>query len=220
MNTIDDVIARMRAEDAALPPGDGVRWFNLLYLRVTESVRNQPPLAWNDAVWLERLDILFARLYFDALAQPERSRAWRPLFRERNRRDVARIQFALAGMNAHINHDLAIAIVRACEERGVAPRRGSPQHRDYVRVNALLEKVEDEVKAVLLTGVLREIDGTLGRLDDVIAMWNVQKARETAWLNAETLWELRAIPFVAENFIGSVARLVGLSSRGLLVPTR
>ena len=221
MNSIDDVIARMRALDAALPDTDGVKWFNLLYLRVTEAVKNHPPNpGWQDPEWLERLDVVFAGFYFDAIRDVERARAWRPLFRSRFRGDVARIQFALAGMNAHINHDLALAVVRTCEERGVTPRRGSPQHLDYERVNALLERVEAEVKAFLLTGVLRHVDGSLGRLDDVLAMWKVQKARETAWGNAEILWQLRGIPFAGDNFTLGVRRLVELSSKGLLVPTR
>ena len=221
MNSIDEVIAAIRAIDVQLPRTDGVKWFNLLYLRVTEAVKNHPPDdGWKDRAWVERLDVVFAQLYFDVMREPERSRAWRPLFRARNRRDVARIQFALAGMNAHINHDLAVALVRTCEERGVALKRGTPQHHDFERVNALLEIVEADVKAELLSDAMRALDGTLGRLDDVLAMWNVQKARETAWLNAEILWRMRDVPFVAENFLTSVARLVNLSGQGLLVPTR
>lgn len=219
VNSIDDVIARMRALDTALPDNDGLKWFNLLYLRVTEGVKNQPAGGWQDPEWLERLDVVFADFYFEAIRDVERSRAWRPLFRSRFRRDVARIQFALAGMNAHINHDLALAVVRTCEERGVTPRLGSPQHRDYERVNSLLERVEAEVKAFLLTGLLRDVDGSLGRLDDVIAMWKVGKARETAWGNAEILWQLRPIPLAVDNFTLSLRRLVELSSKGLLVPT-
>ncbi len=37
--TIDDVIVGMRAIDAELPTKDGVAWFNKLYLRVTERVK-------------------------------------------------------------------------------------------------------------------------------------------------------------------------------------
>jgi hypothetical protein len=43
--------------------------------------------------------------------------------------DVAPIQFALAGMNAHINRDLPLALVATCTARKVAPRRGSPAAR-------------------------------------------------------------------------------------------
>jgi len=46
-----------------------------------------------------------------------------------------------------------------------------------------------------------------------------QKARETAWANAEVLWQLRPVPFAGDHFTLSVRRLVELSSKGLLVPT-
>ena len=139
--TIDEVIARMRRIDAQLPPDDGVKWFNFLYLRVTESVRNDT-VSWDDPAWLERLDVAFANLYFDALANDSACpRAWRALLDVRKRAGIARIQFALAGMNAHINHDLALALAGL----GPLPAEGSPRHRDFVRVNALLERVEAEV---------------------------------------------------------------------------
>jgi hypothetical protein len=51
----------------------------------------------------------------------------------------------------------------------------------------LLERVEGEVKQVLLAGVVSAVDHHVGRLDDVIALWKVRKARETAWQNAEIL---------------------------------
>ena len=40
VHTIDEVIARLKALDQALPPSDGVRWFNRLYLDVTLAVRD------------------------------------------------------------------------------------------------------------------------------------------------------------------------------------
>lgn len=214
VRTIDDVIALMRRIDALLPATDGVKWFNFLYLRVTESVRDEPPAGgWSDPVWLERLDVVFANLYFSALAAGAACpRAWRALFDVRTRRDIARIQFALAGMNAHINHDLALALVSL----GPIPAEGSPRHRDFERVNALLERVEGEVKQTLLTGLAAVADHHLGRLDDVIALWKVRKARETAWENAEILWELRSMPPVRRKFETNLDRLVALSSKGLL----
>ena len=60
-------------------------------------------------------------------------------------------------------------------DRGTSPDRKSDHDRDYTGVNAILGQVETQVKPILLTGVLRRVDGTLGPLDDVIAMWNVVK---------------------------------------------
>jgi len=43
--TIPDVIARMQAIDALLPVTDGLKWFNRLYLMVTQQVDLCPPAA-------------------------------------------------------------------------------------------------------------------------------------------------------------------------------
>jgi Family of unknown function (DUF5995) len=49
---IPDVIATMQAMDAVLPTGDGIKWFNLLYLNVTTLVDTQPPPGgWKDPTW-------------------------------------------------------------------------------------------------------------------------------------------------------------------------
>ena len=60
------------------------------------------------------------------------------------------------------------------------------------------------------------------RLDDVIAMWNVERARDVAWTNAETLWMCSAAPPgspAPAEFLASLDRMVGFASRGLLVPS-
>lgn len=218
ISSIADVLNVMRQLDAALDPHDGLKWFNLLYLKVTESVLNVPP-HWEDEGWLARLDVVFANLYFDALRNLNTpSRAWRPLLQARQRPSIARIQFALAGMNAHINHDLPLAVVQTCTERGITPAEGTAQHRDFERVNPLLQKVEGEVKSFLSTGLVGAIDRSLGRVDDVIAIWNVIKARDTAWNNAEVLWHLRKTKLPRQLFLRNLANLVELSSRGLLIP--
>lgn len=222
---VGEVAAVMQALDRELRKDDGLRWFNLLYLRVTEGVRDDPPAGgWADPAWLERLDVVFAGLYFNALVQWSRdrksvARCWRALLDARERRDVARIQFALAGMNAHINHDLALALLRTSEERNDMPDRGSPQHADFERVNTLLERVEGQVKDLLLSRQASEVDRHFGRVDDVIAIWKVRTARDTAWANGELLWQFRRLKPASRKFAQNLDRLVGLSSKGLLVPT-
>ena len=80
--------------------------------------------------WLAELDVQFARLYLSALQgvllRQQIPGCWRVLFGCRDQTSIARIQFALAGINAHINHDLSEAIV------GTPARRGPPRE-----VNAL-----------------------------------------------------------------------------------
>ena len=109
--TMDDAIERMAAIDAALPPSDGVAHFNRMYRKVTEEVRGaHDQQSFERAEFLERLDVVFANLYFDAVDCSVQGReipaAWAPLFHHRDRGHTYPIQFALAGMNAHINHDL------------------------------------------------------------------------------------------------------------------
>jgi hypothetical protein len=225
VDTIPDVIARMQAVDAALPPEDGLKWFNMLYLMVTEEIgRDVAAAHWADGPWLERLDVVFARLYFEAITlwiqdPPRCPRAWVPLFDGRFRHGVARVQFGLAGMNAHINRDLPVAVVRTCEATNVVPHRGTPQQADYDRVNQILEAVEITAMARMATGIIGEVSRDLGRLDDVLAMWEVRKARDAAWTNAEVLWALRPHPQVASDYVAVLDRMTGFAGRGLLIPT-
>jgi hypothetical protein len=67
--------------------------------------------------------------------------AWDALMESRFRGGVYRIQFALAGINAHINHDLAFALIETNRESNINPNRLSPQYADYDVVNQLLQEV-------------------------------------------------------------------------------
>ncbi len=221
---IAEVIARMHKLVHALPAGDGVRAFTTLYLAVTEAVEEAArPGDFEDAPFVRWLDVVFANLYFEALrggllASGRVPKAWAPLVEARDRAGVVPLQFALAGMNAHVNRDLPVALVQTCEGRNVELRARSPQQRDFRKINALLAVVEEQVKAELLTEALRDFDVALGDLDDVIAMWNVSRAREAAWANAETLWALRGLPRVRNDFLRSLDRMIGFAGRGLLRP--
>jgi hypothetical protein len=222
VDPIGGVVARMEAIAAGLPAADGVARFNDLYLAVTGAVLADAKAGgFEDAEFLARLDVVFAELYFAAVdaERTRRGHAWRPLFDARRTRGIAPLQFALAGMNAHINHDLAVALVATLAEFGYAPRFRTPQHRDFVRVNELLERVEAVVKARLMDELLTVADEALGRIDDVLAMWSVARARDAAWTNARTLWALRSEPRLRDPFLDSLDRFVGLASRGLLIRT-
>lgn len=128
-----------------------------------------------------------------------------------------RVQFALCGMNAHINRDLQSALVQTCEEMNVILRRDSPQHQDYEYVNNILDEIEPEAVKFLATGVVGLIDESLGDLDDILAMWSVRRARETAWSNAEIRWSFRNNAFLREQQAEIVDRLTSLAGRGLIV---
>ena len=201
---------------------DGLKWFNQLYLHVTQAVyAKQPPGGWDDQSWLTKLDINFGRLYFDALAnscldQTKVPRAWMALFESRDNPNIERVQFALAGINAHINHDLPLALVQTCKDMQTSPQRDTREYSDFENVNSLLSGVMPTTLNVLATGILGELaqdTGTIGRL---LAMWSVETARDTAWTNAELLWELENLPTLVDNLMMVIDRLSGLAGRGLL----
>ena len=225
---IEDVVARMNAIDAALPPADGVSCFNKLYMAVTKNVLarlgavGQPAFA--DPRFLAALDVAFANLYFAALrafeaGSADTPRAWLPLFEARASKTVAPIQFALAGMNAHINRDLPVALIDTFAAMGLAPREDSPQHADFERVNALLAATEKEVKTLYLDDLTRKLDAEFHGVDDIVAIWSVAAAREAAWTNGEALWHLRIVAPVQRAYVRTLDRTVGFASRGLLVAT-
>ena len=222
---VDAVLARMRQIADELDERDGVACFNAMYLAVTAAVREELARGrFADPLYLSRLATIFAELYLRAYdAELDGSQpvppAWAPLFESRSRPRIAAVQFALAGMNAHINRDLGVAVVATCSELGVAPEVGAPQHRDYLEMNAVLARASDRVRRDLLKGLLGVADAAMGRVDDVISMWSVARARDAAWVNAETLWTLRGIPLLRDRYLGTLDRLVGLAGRGLLVPT-
>jgi hypothetical protein len=224
VRTITDAIAVMEATDLALPDDDGVKWFNRLYLRVTVAVGSAVADArFHDPEFLRQLDVEFANLYFAALVSSLNGPAatppaWRPLLESRATRGIARLQFALAGMNAHINRDLPEGIVRSFTAVGGDPLDAGQREQDFDSVNAILERVEQEVKVEFATGVIGSIDRIGGPMDDAIAMWKVRAARTTAWTNAQVLWGLRPLPRLRDRFFTRLDSLVGMAGRALLVP--
>ncbi|HEX7290008.1 MAG TPA: DUF5995 family protein [Conexibacter sp.] len=222
-NPIAAVIAQMEAIEAGLAPTDGVACFNALYLAVTRAVDSRvADEGFADPAFLRALDVAFAQLYFDAVdavaAGRKPSRAWAPLFERRGDRRVAAIQFALAGMNAHINHDLPLALIATFEQLGLSPEPDGAPHADYQRVNGTLTTVEEQVKARFATGLVGVADHVLGRLDDVLAMWSIGEARNAAWQHCETLWALRDHRRLYADALDALDGICGLAGRGLLTP--
>jgi hypothetical protein len=184
--TLATVIATLDQLDFA--PGDGVRYFNELYAGVTREVAAQIAAgAFHDPGFMTTLDVIFAGLYVDAVRAPDTAcRAWRALFDRRFAR-LEPLRFALAGMNAHINRDLAVALDLACTRLGGALDRGSPRCADYVQVNAILEQHMAEAKAELFSTADQVVDVAMGKLDDLLEIWSITAARDTAWTHGAAL---------------------------------
>lgn len=226
--TVPEVIARLEAIDAALPAADGVAWFTKLYLEVTKSVEaSVSKHAFGDAHFLPSLDVVFANLFFSALeaftTAPARTpKAWLPLIQARSARNIAPMQFALAGMNAHINRDLPVALVATFTELRLDLEHAPTQHAQFEAVNGLLAQTEQRVKHWFATGFAGVVDEAVralaGKIDDRIAIWDVGRARDAAWVQAETLWALRGLPVLEARYLETLDHVVGFAGRGLLVP--
>jgi hypothetical protein len=223
VDPIEAVAARMESIAAPLAEDDGVRRFNELYLAVTRAVAVESATAtYADPAFISRLDVVFADLYFEAVddldAGREMPRAWAPLFEARAKKGIAPLQFAIAGMNAHINHDLVLALVTTTKEFGCGLDHGTPEHKDYLAVNDLLDRVQDEIKERFTTGVIKDIDKAGGRVDDMVANWSVARARDNAWTQAQILDAIGANAFLRKQFLVALGRNVGFAGRALLTP--
>ena len=220
-STIEDVIRVMQSINAALPNDDGLKWFNLPYLQVTRHIRESPPSSgWENVAWLTRLDVIFASFYFTAIAnslnhEPNTPNSWEALFEARHSTGIDRIQFALAGMNAHINHDLALALLQTDDELHLVPGMDSPEHDDFERVNGLLETVLPEALKVLAVGILGEIAQDTGRIGRLLVIWNVRVARDLAWDFADHLRNLGGIH--RQFALAAQDKLSGALGRSLLL---
>ena len=219
--TIDEVIARMRSIDAALPANDGVASFNRMYLEVTLGVSQRVRQGFfGDPAFVSHLDVVFANLYFcavDALSGPPSALpvAWQPLLTARQTPGIEPIQFALAGMNAHINHDLPLAVVTTCTDLATAPDDSS-HHDDYQKIDTLLDASEQSVRESFEPPEVVVVDQHVAAVANVVGNWSINAAREVAWDTAVALWDVRDHKMATQLLTGALARSVAMVSRGLL----
>jgi hypothetical protein len=224
VTSIPDAIIRMQEIEAALPPGDGLACFNRMYMIVTQTVKEQVTQNFfQDPAFMEHLDIVFANLYLGAVdgfrSQPSTAcRAWNVLLSRRSDSSVVPMQFALAGMNAHINRDLSLAVVTACRDLGTAPESGSHE-ADFDKVNRLLAALDAQIRQSFESGLILEMDQRAGAgLENLVGNFGIQTARETAWVNAQALWHLRSVSFVYRQYLDGIDRTAAFAGRTLLFP--
>ena len=218
--TMSHVIDALREVGDALPPGDGFRYFNRMYLLVTEGVaRRVASGEAHDAEFLVHLDAIFCQLYFDALGAEldDAPRAWRPMLDRRRHPGISGLRFAIAGMNAHINRDLAVALDQACRRVGGVLYEDEPRHRDFCAVDVLLGQLMARTKDMVQDPLEELLDDGHGRFDDVLEHWSIRHARGVAWENGQHLHRLRDEPSVHGRYLRGVDRTAGLIGRLLLL---
>ncbi len=214
------VIERMRELRSRWPHGDGVAVFNAAYLEVVE--RADPGLGrggFDDREAAALLGLRCAERYMSAAetaaggGQPPE--CWRPLLPYRRRPGVRPLQFALSGLQAHVGHDLVLAVVDTCRTLGCAP---PDLEGEFERVSDLLALLEERIHEDLMPGPdLLQIADPLTHL---VSSWSLERAREAAWSAVLVLWRLRGFPSLAEEFRQRTDAGAGLVGRLLLTPCR
>ena len=167
---------------------DGIACFSGLYQTITRTIDVTP---YEDRAFLEQLDLEFARRYFAALRAyaVDRTSApgpWKLLFDARSNPRIERVQFAAAGVNAHINYDLADALLQTFPDFPPSEAR----RRDYDTVDAAFKKHMDGLRQFYDAPFgSSDWDRTvLDRVSNVICSMLVRGCRANAWDDALQVW--------------------------------
>lgn len=183
-STIDEVIERLDAVIArARRDNSRLGYFPALYRKVTVSVKEGIREAFfEDGERMERLDVVFANRYLEAIAAREvgdrATRAWEASFAAAGSWWPIVLQHLLLGMNAHINLDLGIAAARTAPGAELPGLEG-----DFNRINEVLGRLVDGVKEELaaIWPRLSWLDRLAGNADDEIVNFSISAARDQAW---------------------------------------
>lgn len=219
--SIAEVLATMQMIDRTCVETDGLKWFNWLYHQVTQQVENRVAAGgFNDPAWLSTLDVQFANLYFSALHANLNGDScpgcWSAMFSVRNQASIARIQFAFAGMNSHINHDLPLAVIANCRSTNTIPQHGTPQYGDYTSLNPTMDALIEQAKQTLNVRLPGDGLPALSQVENTIAAWDLAAARESAWNAAQSLWQ--ESPVIVAAHMDIIDGLTTVISKALLVP--
>ena len=186
--TIDDAIALMDEIIAhAIQSGSRAGYFAALYRKVTVKIKEEIARGFfDDNPRMETFDVIFANRYLKAYHQWQTGKqptmVWQTTFQAQENWRPLVLQHLLLGMNAHINLDLGIAAART------APGNDLPALKnDFDRINSVLAGLVNTVLGGLIAiwPPLRLL--TLGKADDVIINFSMERARDQAWKLAQTL---------------------------------
>lgn len=101
------------------------------------------------------------------------------------------LQQVLLGINAHINHDLPLALADVLDDwEGLAEEIRTNRHEDHEAVNDVIIASIDLVQGSVVNEVmpiLGVLDTLLGRLDEAVFTATVRSWREHAWDEAQQL---------------------------------
>ncbi len=219
-----EIASRLRALESELDARDGLVWFNRWYAALTAAlIDGSRRHRFVEPSFVERLECHAADRYFAALGSHltdpgSGPSSWEPLLQARSLPGLLPVQHAIAGINAHVNHDLPLALVSTFAELDEAPARESPAQADYSRLGSTLDRVLCDAAAWLSAGASDELVSEESQLETVLSIWSSKRACEGAWAAAEVRWALRVSPLISHHHLEALDRMVGLAGRSLLCP--
>jgi len=190
IETIDDVILALDAIlQRAWHDQNRIGYFAALYRRVTRAVKDG--IARNqfaNGPLMEKLDVVFAGRYLDALAAYEAkhdsSRSWKIAFDACADESRIILQHLLAGINAHINLDLGVAAAQVSPGNRIGELKA-----DFDQINTVLAAQVGAVEAAM--AAISPLVGTLSQVglksETTVINFNIELARQAAWTVAERL---------------------------------
>ena len=220
--SIEEVCERLAAirdhatDTSLLGEDDGIAAFSRLYHVITRRIGDMADAGeFSSTPFLVQLDIEFAERYFQALRSyaadvATAPQVWRVLFDNRSDPRVAPVNFAVAGVNAHINFDLACALVATWRHFPPDEAEKGPQYHDYRLINDVFEIEMDPLREDLDSLLSAGPDGApWDRGANWIADLVIRFTRDLAWDEAERVWRGGAGP---ELLTASEARLDAIST--------
>jgi hypothetical protein len=218
--TVKQVATELDRVHRRLPPTDGVKWFAWMYADTTRAlVRLFDDGELEAPEFMADLVVRFGNSFLASVERPSRApRPWQPLFERRHDPGVAPLQFAMAGLNAHVAAELPVGLADAADKLDIDLANARAEHDDWTKVNSTIAAVEPGAKRYLLTGAVKDLDPVFGELDDLAATWSVEAAREAAWANGRVVWGLRGSPLLRDPYVATLERTTRMVCRLMLVP--
>ncbi len=184
--SIDEVIEKLqKLIDTAIKEESRTGYFISLYCMVTMAVRDAIyAKRFHDNERMHKLDVIFANYFFKNSTY--HNTVWFSFFSARNISSYVISQHLLLGMNAHINYDLAQAVVDTKEPLT------KEYLEDYLLINEILYQQVDKIQDKLAKSsfFIRLFDLLGLGFDESYVDFSMIKARNEAWANAVKLSQM------------------------------
>jgi len=126
------------------------------------------------------------------------------------------VQFAAAGVNAHVNYDLADALLATWEDF----EPNDARRRDFDKINDVFDRHMDGLRQFYNAPFAQgEDDGTvLDRLSNAVSSVLVRGTRANAWNDAMQVWNADDRQAARARMLKELEVVASLLGRALLLP--